>query len=341
MMARGQFLPDSVCPRRLVAGGLAALALAVLAAIFLPGTVADALDKLADADRGWLLLGVVSLLASSIASSGIWHEGMGAAGRRASFGDACARYWVGSLVNSFTPGRLGELVRIGLFAKTVPEDGRAWSAGGGVAAVVAARAVATGVVLCAAVALGAVPFWVAGTLLAIGAAGIGTAVLARHRFGLARLERLLAAFRTLGRDPRRSARLLAWALAAAAARILALAAIAASLGVPSAFVVAFILMPALDLAGLVSLTPGNVGISSGMTAVALASHGIGLQLGLSAGIAVHAAETAVGLGFGLAGALALAPMTPLARRRLVVSVGAAASAAAFLALAFELLPGIA
>ena len=178
-------------------------------------------------------------------------------------------------------------------------------------------------------------------LLAIGAAGIGAALLARHRFGLARLERLLAAFRTLGRDPRRAARLLAWALAAAAARILALAAIAASVGVPSAFAVAFILLPALDLAGLVSVTPGNVGISSGMTAVALASHGVGLQLGLSAGIAVHAAETAVGVGFGLAGTLALAPMTPLARRRLVLSVGAAASAAAFVALAFELLPGIA
>jgi uncharacterized membrane protein YbhN (UPF0104 family) len=340
-MAPSQFLQHAVCPRRLVLGGLGALALAVLAAIFLPGTIANALDQLADADRGWLLLGVVSLLASSLASAGIWHEGMGAAGRRASFGDACARYGVGSFVNTFTPGRLGELVRIGLFAKTVPEDGRAWSAGGGVAAVVAARAVATGAVLCAAVALGAVPFWVVGTLLAVGAAGIGATLLARHRFRLARLERLLAAFRTLGRDPRRSARLLAWAVAAAAARILALAAIAASFGVPSAFVVAFILMPALDLAGLVSLTPGNVGISSGMTAVALASHGVGLQLGLSAGIAVHAAETAVGVAFGLVGGLALTPMTPLLRRRIVLSLGAAASAAVFVALAFELLPGIA
>lgn len=340
-MRRGQALHDAICPRKLVAGGLAALGLAVLAAVFLPGTLADAVDKLSDADRGWLLLGVVCLLGSSIASAGIWHEGMRAAGRRGSFGDACARYGVGSLVNSFTPGRLGELVRFGLFAQTVPEEGRAWSAGGGVAAVMAARAVAMAAVLCAAVALGAVPFWIAGVVLAVGAAGVGAAFVARHRFGLGRVERLLAAFRTLGRDPRSSARLLAWALGAAAARIVALAAIAASLGVPSAFIVAFILLPALDLAGLVSLTPGNVGISSGMTAVALASHGVALQLGLSAGIAVHAAETAVGLGFGLAGLLALMPMTPLARRRLVLSVGAAASAAAFVALAFELLPGLA
>jgi hypothetical protein len=124
-------------------------------------------------------------------------------------------------------------------------------------------------------------------------------------------------------------------------RVIALAATAAALGVPSAFLVALILLPALDLAGLVSITPGNVGISTGMTAVALASHGVGLSLGLSAGIAVHATETAVGICLGLTGALALAPLPPLARRRLVLSVGAAASAAAFVALALTLLPGLA
>jgi uncharacterized membrane protein YbhN (UPF0104 family) len=334
-------LDDVVCPRKLLVGGVASLALVALAAIFLPGALTKALDELSDANRGWLLLGVLCLFASAIASAGIWHEGMSAAGRRASFVDACARYAVGSLVNSFTPGRLGELARIGLFAKTVPEEGRAWSAGGGVAAITAARAVALAAVLCAAVALGAVPFWVVGVLLAIGAVGVGLAFAARRRFGLVRVERLLAAFRTLGRDPRRSARLLAWALAAAAMRVVALAAIAASLGVPSAFLVALILMPALDLAGLISLTPGNVGISSGMTAVALASHGVGLQLGLSAGIAVHAAETAVGVGFGLVGVLALAPLTPIARRRIAYSLGAAASAAAFVAVAFALMPCIA
>src|SRR5437764_1035372 len=149
MVTPGQFLHDAVCPRKLLAGGLAVLALAVLAAIFLPGTVANALDQLADADRGWLLLGVASLLASSVASAGIWHEGMAAAGRRASLGDACARYGVGSLVNSFTPGRLGEVARLALFSQTVPEEGRAWATGGGVVAIVAARAVAMATVLCA------------------------------------------------------------------------------------------------------------------------------------------------------------------------------------------------
>jgi len=334
-------LEHAPCRWKLAAGGAVALVLAALAAIFLPGTIAEAAAKLEAADRGWLILAVTCFVASALASAGIWHEGMGAAGRRSSLGDAWARYTVGSLVNSFAPARLGELVRIGLFAQTLPEEGRAWATGGGVAAIVAARSVALGAVLCIAVALGAVPLWVVGALLAIGAAGVLVTLAARHRISQARVDRLLAAFRSLGHDPWRAARLVAWGLAAAGMRVIALAATAAALGVPSAFLVALILLPALDLAGLVSITPGNVGISTGMTAVALASHGVGLSLGLSAGIAVHATETAVGICLGLTGALALAPLPPLARRRLVLSVGAAASAAAFVALALTLLPGLA
>ena len=312
----------------------------MLAALFLPDALADAAARLQEADRGWLLLALVCFLASAVASAGIWHEGLTAAGRVGTFGDGCARYAVGSLVNSFSPGRLGELVRIALFAQTMPEEGRAWATGGGLAAVFAARCVALGAVLVAAVAFGAVPFWLAGVVLAIAGVGVLAALAARKRASQARLDHLLAAFRELGRDPHRAARLVAWSLAAAAARVVALAAVAASLGVPSAFVVALIVLPALDLAGTVAITPGNVGIGSGLTAVALASYGIGLPLGLSVGIAVHAAETTVGVCYGLAGALALAPIPAPARRRVALSAGAAASAAAVAAFALTVFPGL-
>jgi uncharacterized membrane protein YbhN (UPF0104 family) len=331
-LTRGQFLA--------AVGAFAALA--ALAAVFLPDALREALANLEAADRRWLSLAVLCFLASAVASAGMWQEALTAAGRSGTFVDACARYSVGSLVNSFTPARLGGLVRIALFAQTVPEQGRAWATGGGLAAIAAARAVALGAVLFAAVALGAVPHWVAGGILALGGAGALAAFAAsRHAVTRTRIDRLLAAFRELGRDPRHGARLLAWAFAAAAIRVTALAATAAALGVPSAFVVALILLPALDLAGLVSLTPGNVGISSGMTAVALAGHGVGLSLGLSVGIAVHAAETAVGICFGAGGALALAPLSPPVRRRVALYAGAAASVAAFLAASLTLFPGLA
>ena len=320
--------------------GLSVVALVVLAVLFLPGALSDALTNLEAADRRWLLLALACFLCSGVASAGIWHEGLTAAGRAGTFGDGCARYAVGSLVNSFSPGRLGELVRVALFAQTVPEEGRAWATGGGLAAVFAARSVALGAVLAAAVSVGAVPLWIVGVVVAIAGVAVLVGLAARKRAPQARLDHLLAAFRELGRDPRRAARLIVWALAAAAARLVALAAVAASLGVPSAFVVALIVLPALDLAGTIAITPGNVGIGSGLTAVALASYGIGLPLGLSVGIAVHAAETAVGICFGLGGALALAPIPAPARRRIAVSAGAAASAAAVGAFTLTVLPGL-
>src|SRR5215218_2815724 len=333
-------LKEAASKRRLLAAGVAVLALAVLAALFLPAAIADAAAKLEHAHRGWLWLAVGLFLASAVASAAVWHEALSAAGRRGSLGDACWRYSVGSLVNSFTPGRLGGLVRIALFAQTIPEDGRAWATGGGLAAVMAARAVALGAAVAGAVALGAVPAWLAGALLAAGGIGAAVAIAARRRVGMARIERLLAAFRALGRDPRRSARLLAWALFAAAARVGALAATAAALDVPAPIVVALILLPTLDFSGLFSVTPGNLGITSGMTAVALASQGVGLSLGLSVGIAVHAAETVVGVGFGLAGLLALAPLPPPARRRIALSAGAVATVAVCVVFVVTMLPGL-
>ena len=98
------------------------------------------------------------------------------------------------------------------------------------------------------------------------------------------------------------------------ARYLAAASVCAALGIRGAFSAAIIILPALDLAGLFPVTPGNVGVTSGAIAVALKAHGIAFDDGLAAGIAFHAVETAVGLLFGLAGLIWLAPALRLRSR---------------------------
>jgi hypothetical protein len=90
-------------------------------------------------------------------------------------------------------------------------------------------------------------------------------------------------------------------------RYLAAAAACASLGIREAFAAAIIILPALDLAGLFPVTPGNVGLTSGAIAVALKAHGIAFHDGLAAGIAFHAVETGVGLLFGIFALVWLAP----------------------------------
>ena len=58
--------------------------------------------------------------------------------------------------------------------------------------------------------------------------------------------------------------------------------------------------PALDLAGTVPLTPGNLGIASGAVAIALRSRGIGVTEALGVGIGIQALETLVSLAAGTA-----------------------------------------
>ena len=143
-----------------------------------------------------------------------------------------------------------------------------------------------------------------------------------------RADACLDAFRALGREPKRGARVALWIGVATLARVGAATAVAAALGVPSPFVAAVLVVPALDLSGTMPLTPGNVGLTSGAVAMALRAQGVDMTTALTTGIAFHAVETCAGVVFGLASALFLAPFpSAVARRRTTLALAAAASAA--------------
>lgn len=118
----------------------------------------------------------------------------------------------------------------------------------------------------------------------------------------------------------------AWFAASTAARFVGAAAIAAALGVHAPLTAALVIVPTLDLAGLIPLS-GNLGITSGAVVVALEAHGVHTTQALATGVAFHATETGAGMLFGIAGALLLS-----AQRRVIVL--AAAGAAACLLAAF-------
>ena len=180
--------------------------------------------------------------------------------------DAYARYGVGSLVNSFAPAHAGDAVRLALFAKASPGDHRVLTAGKALAGVAVARLGCVGVLLLATMK----PIAVLGLLLAP----------------------------LLGRVP-------TWVAAATVARVAAAAAVAAAVGVPAPVLTALLVVPAIDLAGLFAITPGNIGLKSGAIALALQAQGVDLTTALSTGIAFHAVETLAGLSFGSVGTLYL------------------------------------
>jgi phosphatidyl-myo-inositol alpha-mannosyltransferase len=285
---------------------VAALLLCVLgAAVATPqllGTrVASALGTLERADPRYLWLAAAGCALTVVGSAGSWRTAIGLCGGETTLGDATARFGVGSLVNTFIPARAGDAVRIGLFSRLVPSDHPLWTTGGAFAALGAARAVVLGALVLAGALVGAVPLWPLLVAALVAAAAIVAAARARRS-----RAHLLDAFRALAAEPRAAVRLVAWAAMSVAGRLAAAAAVSAALGIGDPFRAALVILPALDLTGIVPLTPGNLGVASGAIAVAVHTHGVPFNSGLAAGITFQAVETGVGLVIGVAGVLRLA-----------------------------------
>ncbi len=311
---------------------LAVLVAAAASPNLLRNHVGSALHALAGANTHWLWVAGLAFLASFACTVGAWRAALGAQGGRISAKQVAARLGLGSLVNAFAPAKLGDAVKIALCARTIDAPGRIWTAGGVYAALAAARALALAGLVVAASAAGALPLWpvfaLCGLVVALGVAAASSGRWRRH----ARIARLLDGFAALERSPRAVCTVLAWTFGMAAARLAATVAVALAFGLPHPLLAALVILPALDLAGVVPLTPGSVGIGSGAVAVALAARGIGASDALGAGMAIQAVETLVSIAVGGTGALYLARPGAEARRWLLrfATVGAAASAAALL-----------
>jgi uncharacterized membrane protein YbhN (UPF0104 family) len=274
--------------------------------------VGSALGTLGRADPRWLWLAGLAFTVSLVGSAGCWRSAIGLCGGRTSLADATARYGAGSLVNTFIPARAGDAVRLALFSRLVPGQHKLRSTGGAFVAVAATRAAVLGAIVATGAALGVVPWW---PLFIAAALVAAAAVLAR------RAHRHLA--------PGDLARLAGWVLVSVLGSFAGAAAISAAVGIHRPVVAALLILPALDVSGLVPLTPGNVGIASAAIAIAFRAHGVSFNHGLAAGITLQAVETAVGMTIGIASVLWLAPHPRPARRIALATavVGSALGAA--------------
>jgi uncharacterized membrane protein YbhN (UPF0104 family) len=171
-------------------------------------------------------------------------------------------------------------------------------------------------------------------------AGAAAAALASRRLSRpTRFAQLMCAFRSLAASPRDLAIVSGWALAGAAAKVFAATAVVAAMGIDNPLRAALVLVPAVELAAILPVTPGNVGIASAAVALALGSQGVDHRTALSAGIAFGAVELLTGMVIGAAGALTLAGpwVRPYVR---VAAVGAATGVAAIAFGATVLLPAV-
>jgi uncharacterized membrane protein YbhN (UPF0104 family) len=294
--------------------------------------VAEAFHGLMDVSPAWLWLAAVSFATALAASGCAWRSALSRCGGELTRADASARYGVGSLVNAFVPAKVGSAVRFALFSRVLHGEGRLWTTGGVCASIGAARSIWLALLLAFGAASGVLPVWPLGLLALAVAVAVGVAYVARDRSPSARVAHVLDAFRALGRSPRAAAQLVGWIGLATAARIGAATAIAAAFGVEQPLLAALLVVPALDLAGILPLTPGNIGVASAAVAFALHAHGAAADTAISAGIAFSAVETVTSLAFGTGSALYLVGAAPGARRW--TATAAAATACLGLGVAF-------
>jgi uncharacterized membrane protein YbhN (UPF0104 family) len=316
---------------------LALLAVLCLSPSLLGDRVRVAVGGLGAASPAALWIAGLAFAGTSLCGALAWRAALRATGSPLPLVDASARYAVGCGVNALAPAHVGSAVRVALFGRVT--HGGCWTVGGAAAAVGVTRVVWLGALIAIGSAGGVLPLWPLLVICAI-VGGAALAAVASRRLALpSRFEQLLAAFRSLASSPRDLAIVAGWALAGAAAKVVAATAVVAALGIDNPLRAALVLVPAVELAAILPLTPGNVGIASAAVALALGSQGVEAKVALSAGIAFGAVELLTGIVVGAAGALALAGpwVRPYVR---MAAIGTAACLAAIAFGATVLLPTI-
>ena len=263
---------------------------------------------------GWLWLAAGAFGLGLFASACGWASALTRCGGDTSPGDATARYCTGSLVNSVAPARIGTAVRFALMSRTLHNEGRLWTVGGIATCLSAVRALWLAVVLALGSMSGELPRWPIAVLLLGVAVAAAIAWRARSFRPGTRFAHALDVFRVLGSCPKAAAQIVGWVGLAMLARVFAAAGIAAAFGVPRPLAVALLIIPALDLAGILPLTPGNVGVASAAVAFALTAHGAASEVAVAAGIALGAVETLTTLAIGCGSLLYFAGRRTDARR---------------------------
>jgi uncharacterized membrane protein YbhN (UPF0104 family) len=276
--------------------------------------VGDAFERLDDARPAWLWVAGLLVVLTLAGWAQAWRCVIRSCGGDVGRLDALGRYAIGSAINTLAPARLGDVARIALFSRKLDHPDRAWTSAGAYTTIGAARTLAIAVLVLAGYAAGALPLWP--LLAAASSVGITVlaAALARRRNAHTRVAHFFDAYRELGRRPRQVAPLLGWTFLATATRICAVAAIVSSLGVHRSLGAAMLIVPALDVASLLPLTPGNIGVASGAVIVALHGYGIGAEAALTISLGLHAVEAVAGVVCGAIGLLTVAGEPRVAER---------------------------
>jgi uncharacterized membrane protein YbhN (UPF0104 family) len=224
------------------------------------------------ADTRVLVLAGLFFAVVPFSSGLLWQHAIRRAGGRLGRVDACARYGVGTLINSFAPAHLGDVARTALLLEALPRGRR--------------RRIVT--------CFGAIQAIRIATL-----GGLALAAMLPAELAALALLPIAAVFGVWAG----ASRLVMLSLVSSLAKVAAVATVLVALDVSSPIRSALAVVPALELAALLPLTPANIGLASAAAAVALHTRGLATSDAMQAGIVLHAIQTGAGVAYGTVSAL--------------------------------------
>jgi Lysylphosphatidylglycerol synthase TM region len=311
----GKAAGSSRLPFRSLAGTALGIGFVAAAALLVRAQIAAAAGQLADEHGLPLLVAAMCAPLVPAATAGAWRSVLASRGISLTAAEAWGCYGLGSVANTFLPGRAGDVLRIELFSRRLSHGSCRWLACGVSTSVGLAQSTVFGVVIGAGSVLSALPIWAIVPSLAL-----PTATWAAGRFALRRRpgERVACLATAATLSPLAWARVLGWVATAAAARLLLLVAMLEALQAPHPVAAAIVAACGLAVGNALPFAPGGAGVAAATMSVALGHSGLHASTAVAAAVSFHAFETAAGLLFGASGWLLLR----LAERELPLAVGA-------------------
>ena len=275
------------------------------------GAVADAFDAVR---WEWVAVAIGFNLLSVLARSLAWRTVIGQAmpPPHPRFGLVFSAFSVGLMANAVLPGRVGELARVAVLRRHMPGRRGAWATL--VGSVFAHRVfdLVPMVLLVVAVLVTAdLPHWALTSLLIVlggGAAVLVFALLsARHHHrtrldGLGTVRRLVAMARQgLGvmRKPVPAAVAVVFQCLGWFCQLLAVWTAMKAFEIHLDLAAAGLVLVLMNVATMIPLWPGNVGLLQAAVALPLVRYGVPYAKGFAFGLGLQAIEASVGVGFGL------------------------------------------
>jgi len=262
----------------------------------------------------WVVAAIGLNLLSVVARAACWHTTIKQAmpKPRLGFGLVFSAFCVGLLGNVVIPGRVGEVARVAVLVRRLPDRRTAW--GTLLGSVIAHRMFdlfpVTALVIWVLLAAG-LPHWAVTSLVVV--LGISLAVFAfvllaarRHqtsvRTELGTIRSLLAQARiglAIMRAPLQAATAAGFQSLGWLCQLLAVWAAMRAFNIHQPITVAGVVLVLMNVATIFPLWPGNVGLLQAAIALPLRQYGVAYGKGFAFGIGLQAIEASVGVGIGL------------------------------------------